>query len=76
MKMPIYGRFVFEERLFVRAVRHGHDVNVLEFGARLAPVSMGENVMSAHFASGFKFASGRHRPMKQCVESRDANTAS
>jgi hypothetical protein len=40
MKMPIYGRFMFEERLLVRAVCHGHDVDVLEFGAGLAPVTM------------------------------------
>ncbi len=73
--MPIYGRFVFEEQLFVGAVRNGHHVDILEFGARLAPVTMRKNMMPADFASGLNFATWRHGPMKKCVESRDANAA-
>ena len=45
MKMSIYGRFVIEEQLFVGAVCNGHDVDVLEFGARLAPITVSKNVM-------------------------------
>ena len=74
--MSIYGRFVLEQQLFVRAVRNGHDVDILEFGAGLAPVTMGENVMPADFASGFDLATRRHRPVKKRVESRDTNSAS
>ncbi len=71
--MSIYGRLVFQEQLFVGAVRNGHDVYVLEFGARLAPVTVSKNVMPTNFASGFNFATQRHGPMKKCVESRDTN---
>src|SRR5260370_21868351 len=72
-KMSIYGRLVFQEQLFVGAVRNGHDVDVLEFGARLAPVTVSKNVMPADFASGFHFATRRHGPMTKFVESRDTN---
>jgi hypothetical protein len=75
MKMSIYGRFMFEEQLFVGAVRNGHDVDVPEFGARLAPVTVSKNMMSANFTPRLNFATRRHGPMKKCVESRDTNAA-
>src|SRR5438105_12131953 len=75
MKMSIYGRFVFEEQLFVGAVRNGHDVDVLEFGARLAPVTVSKSVIPANFAPRLNFASRRHGPMKKCVESRNTTAA-
>ena len=40
LKMPINGRLVIEQQLFIRAMRDGHDVDILEFGARFAPVTM------------------------------------
>ena len=49
--MSIYRRFVFEEPLLIRAVRYGHDVDVLKLGAGFAPIAMGEDVMPTDFAA-------------------------
>ena len=39
-KMPINGGLVIEQQLFIGAMRNGHDVDILEFGTRFAPVTM------------------------------------
>ena len=74
--MSIYRRFVVEKQLFIRAVRNGHDVDVLKFGTGFAPIAMGENVMPADFAARFNLATRRHRPVKQRIETRDTNSTS
>ena len=71
--MSIYRRLVIEEPRFVGAVRDRHDVDVIEFRTGFTPVTMGQDVMSADFAAGLDLAPGGHRPMKQCIETRDAN---
>jgi hypothetical protein len=38
--MPIDSGFVLQQQLFIRTVRHGHDVDVHEFRAGFAPVAM------------------------------------
>jgi hypothetical protein len=73
--MPINSSFVLQQQLLVGAVSHGHDVNVSEFRARLAPVTMRQDLMSPNFAARFDFAAGRYRPMKQRVKTRYAHTA-
>ena len=73
--MPVNCRFVIQEQLFIRAVRHGHDVDVVKFRAGFAPVAMRQDVVTAHLASRFYFATGRHCPVKQRVEARDAHAA-
>src|SRR4029453_10015925 len=73
-KMPIDRRLMLEQALLFLAVRDRHDVHVFEFGAGLAPITMGQNVMAADFTAGFNFASGRDRPMKQRVKARDADS--
>src|SRR4029077_14553191 len=40
LKMPINGRLVIEWQLFIEAMRHSHDVDVLKFCSRFAPVAM------------------------------------
>ncbi len=62
--MSIYRGFVIEEPLFVRAMRHRHDVHVLEFRAGFPPVAVSKNMVPANFAAGFNFAPSRYRPMK------------
>src|SRR6266404_6753762 len=71
--MSIYRRLVIEEPLFVSAVRDRHDVDILEFQTGFTPVTMGQDVVPADFAPGLDLAPGRHRPMKQSIETRDAN---
>jgi hypothetical protein len=62
--------------LFIGAVRHGHDVDVLELRSGFAPVAMRQNVVTANFSACFNFTTVRHRPMKERVESGDPHTAS
>ena len=76
MKMSIYGRFVIEEKVFVRTVRHGHDVDILEFRTGLAPITMGKDVMSTDFAARFNLPPWWNRPVKKRVESRHTKSAS
>ena len=66
---------VLEQQRFVGAVRDRHDVDVLEFRTRLAPVAMRQDVMPSDFAAGFHFAARRHGPMEERVETRDAHAA-
>src|SRR5437870_4634156 len=75
IEMPIDSHLMIEEQLFISAVRHGHDVDVLEFRPCFAPVTVRQNMVTPDFAARFNFATGRHCPMKQCVESRDAHAA-
>ena len=73
--MLINRRLVLEEQSLIRTVRHGHDVDVVKFRAGFAPVAMRQDVVTAHLASRFYFATGRHCPVKQRVEARDAHAA-
>src|SRR5262249_10681823 len=75
VQMPINGGLVTEEQLFVSAVRHGHNVDVLELRSGFAPITMRQDMMTPDLAAGFNFTAGRPRPMKQRVETRDAHTA-
>src|ERR1700730_6025552 len=68
--MSIYRRLMLEQQLLIRAVRHRHDVHILELRSRLPPIAMSENVMPADFAAGLNLATFRDRPMKERVESR------
>ena len=63
-KVLINGRLVIEKQLFIRAVRHGHDVDVLEFRPRFAPVTMRQNMMTANLAARFNFTTRGHGPVK------------
>lgn len=71
--MSIYRHLVIEEPLLLGAVRDSHDVDILEFRTGFTPVTMGQDVVPADFAAGLDLAPGRHRPMKQSIETRDAN---
>ena len=71
--MSIYRGLVLEQSRLFRAVRHCHDVHVIEFGARFAPITVSQNVVTSDFAAGFDFPTGRHRPVKKRVESRNAH---
>ena len=73
--MPINRRFVLKQQLFVRPVCNRHDVDVAKLRTSLAPITVGQDMMAADFATRFYFAAGRHGPMKQTVESCDAETA-
>ena len=75
IKMPINGGLVIEQQLLIRAVRNSHDVDVLEFRPRFAPVAMRQNMVAADFPTRLNFTTGRHRPMKQRVEPRDTHAA-
>src|SRR4029453_7656711 len=72
-KMLIDGRLVIQEQLFISAVRHSHDVYVLEFRPGLAPVAMRQNMMAADLAACFDFTTRRYCPVKQGVESRNTD---
>ena len=74
-EMLVDGALVLEQQRFVGAVRDRHDVDVLEFRARFAPVTVGQNVMPSDFAARFDFAARRHGPMKERVEARHAHAA-
>ena len=70
--MFVDGGLVRADEIAVSAVRDGHDVDVVEFGAALAPVAVGEDVVSADFAARLDFASGGNGPMEEGVEAGDA----
>src|SRR5882672_2990314 len=72
-KMPIDRSLVIQQQLFIRAMRNSHDVDVLEFRPRFAPVAMRQNMVAADFPTRLNFTTGRHRPMKQRVEPRDTH---
>ena len=74
--MSIYRRLVFEQQLLVGSMRHRHDIDVLEFPAGFAPIAMSQNVMPADLAASFDFATRRHRPVKQRIETRNTNSTS
>src|SRR5689334_4276186 len=57
-------------------MRDSHQVHVAELGAALAPVSVGENVMTADFAPRFDLAVRRHSPVEQRVVTRDTLSGS
>ena len=73
--MSIDRRLVLEEERFVRPVRDRHDVDVAKFRSGLAPVTMGQNLMPPDFAARLHFASRRHGPMKERVETRHPHSA-
>ena len=70
--MAIDSRLVLEQAVLLRSMRHGHDVHIVELRPAFAPIAMGENLVTPDFAARLNFAPVRHRPMKQCVEARDA----
>ena len=65
-------RLVGADEIAVRAVGDGHDVDVLEFGAALAPVAVREDVVPPDFAARLDFAPGGHGPVEERVEAGDA----
>ena len=48
LEMRVDRRLMIEQPLFFSSVRNRHDIYVTEFGAGLAPVTMSEDLMSAH----------------------------
>src|SRR5438128_8261232 len=70
--MLVDRALVLEDGVLLRSVRDGHDVDIAEFGAALAPVAMGEDVEASDLTAGFHLAARRYRPVKERVESRDA----
>src|ERR1700691_6213028 len=70
--MIVNRRLVLADKVAIRAVRHGHDVDVIEFGTALAPVTVGQDVMTPDFAARLDFASSRNRQVEKCVEAGDA----
>ena len=72
--MSIDCILVAQQQRFVGSVGYRHDVDVIELGSGLAPVAVSQNVVPAHFAPDFNFASGWHRPMEQRVKPGDPNT--
>ena len=57
------ARLVGEHDLFVRAVRHAHDVHVAELRPAFAPVGVRHDVMASHLAAGFDLTAGGHGPV-------------
>ena len=70
--MLVDRRLVRAHEIAVGAVRDGHDVDVVEFGAAFAPVTMGQDVMAPDFPARLVFASGGDRPVEERVEAGDA----
>src|SRR6266853_3278067 len=75
VQMSIDGGLMIEQQLFISAVCHGHDIDVLEFRAGFAPITMRQDMVTTNLAACFNFTAGWDRPMKQRVEARDAHTA-
>ena len=71
--MAIDRAFVVQEECFVGAMRNRHNVDVPKFGAGFTPVTVRQNVVTAHFPAGFRLAPRRHGPVEKRVETRDAN---
>src|ERR1700687_417682 len=74
LEMLVDGQLVREHEIFVRTMRHGHDVHITKLRPALAPVCVGENVMPAHLPSRLDLSPSWYTPMKQCVVSRDTFT--
>ena len=75
-QVTVDGRFVLEKHLLVGSVCDGHDIDVLEFRAGFAPITVRQNVVPADFAARFRLAALWHGPMEERVEASDADTAS
>ena len=73
--MLIDSCFMIEQQLFIGAVRHGHDVDVLELRSGFAPVAMRQNAVTPDFAARFNLTTVRHCPMKQRIKSGDPHPA-
>jgi hypothetical protein len=71
--MAIDRGLVLEQQGFVGPMRDRHDVDVAEFRARLAPVTVSKNVMPPDFSAGFHFTTGWDCPVEERIESRDAH---
>ena len=54
-------------------MRDSHDIDVLEFRAGFAPVTMSQNVVPADFAAGFHLAALRHGPVEKRIETSNAD---
>src|ERR1700730_11254022 len=63
LEMFVDRELVPEHNLFVRAVRHGHDIHVAELGPALAPVRVSKNVMASHLPPRFDLSPGRNTPV-------------
>src|SRR6266404_6828687 len=55
VQMSIDGGLVIEQQLFIRAVCHGHDIDVLEFRAGFAPITMRQDMVTTNLAACFNF---------------------
>src|SRR5204863_9513722 len=58
----VYGRFVIEKDLFIRAVRDTRAVDVLNFRGCFPPVTVRQNVMPPDLAARLDLTARRHRP--------------
>ncbi len=70
--MVVNRRLVGAHQVAVRAVGHGHDIDMIEFRAALAPVAVGQDMMTPDFLARLDFPSRRHRPVEEGVEAGDA----
>ncbi len=75
LEVAIDGCLVLEEAILIGAMRHSHDVYVMEFRASFTPVAMGEHFVSADFGARFDLAACGHGPVEKAVESRDPDAA-
>src|SRR6202162_1026663 len=70
--MTVDRRLVLEDELLVGSVSDGHDIHVREFRSALAPVGVGENVVTADFPSRLDLAPVGYAPMEQRVVAGNA----
>ena len=75
LRCSIDRALVLEQQIFVGAVRDRHDVDVLELRARLAPVTMRQDMMAAHFAARFHFAPDGTAQWNKRIETRHPHAA-
>ena len=55
LQVPVDRALVLQEQVFVGAVRHGHDIDVLEFGIRLRASNNGSEYGGARLRLRFRF---------------------
>src|SRR5207247_896785 len=76
MQVSIDRRLVVKHQLLVGAMRNRHEVHIRELWPALAPVRMGQDVMTADLTPGVDLSSGRDAPVKERIVARDALTGS
>src|SRR6516165_4866839 len=74
-QMSVDCCLVLQQTLFFCAVRDGHEIDVAEFRSGFSPITVGKNLVPAYFASSLNLHALRDSPVKQSVESGDADTA-